>query len=97
MTNEEFKAWFDGFVENISGTPTAKQWERVKKRVKEIDNTPVTRTVFNDYYVRPYRPYWDNPLYTASNIASHTLCKTEDVTPLEDFINLGKAEFKSTN
>ena len=37
MTPKEFKAWFDGFTEEISGLPSEKQWDRIKARVAEID------------------------------------------------------------
>lgn len=37
MTTQEFKAWFEGFTECIEGTPSKKQWERIKNRVAEID------------------------------------------------------------
>lgn len=58
MTLQEFKAWFDGFTEEMSGAPNKKQWERIKKRVKEIDGTAVTYPVFVDGYWRPSYPYW---------------------------------------
>ena len=54
MTLAEFKAWFDGFTESMEGVPSDKQWERIKARVAEIDNKPVTYPVFVDRY----RPYW---------------------------------------
>ena len=41
MTQDEFKARFEGFTENIPGLPDKRQWERVKKRVKEIDETSI--------------------------------------------------------
>lgn len=61
MTKDEFKAWFDGFTEGIEKTPTDKQWERIKERVKEISGGTLTQTIFMDRYVRQYpdyRPYW---------------------------------------
>lgn len=58
MTLQEFKAWFDGFTEEMSGAPNKKQWERIKKRVKEIDGTAVSYPVFVDRYLPPVRPYW---------------------------------------
>lgn len=61
MTQEEFKAWFDGFCEGITGEPNAKQWTRIKARVKEIDGRTVTERIFIDHYrFDPYRyyPYW---------------------------------------
>ena len=56
MTQEEFKAWFDGFCEGITGTPTEKQWKRIQARVKEIDGSRVTERIFIDRY-DPYRYY----------------------------------------
>ena len=58
MTLAEFKAWFQGFTENMDGDrPTAKQWKRIKARVKDIDGTPITPVIF-ERYVRRYEPYW---------------------------------------
>lgn len=59
MTPQEFKAWFDGFTEALEGTPSDKQWDRIKARVAEIDNTPVTYHRYVDRYWQPYyRTYW---------------------------------------
>ncbi len=56
MTPSEFKAWFDGFTEALSGTPNADQWARIKARVAEINGTPITYPV----YVERYRyPWWN--------------------------------------
>lgn len=30
MHLSEFKAWFEGFTENIQGVPTEAQWNRLK-------------------------------------------------------------------
>lgn len=37
MTAQEFKAWFNGFTENIDSTPTEAQWRRIKEEVANID------------------------------------------------------------
>lgn len=37
MTLAEFKAWFEGFTEDMDGAPNTKQWKRIKDRVKQID------------------------------------------------------------
>lgn len=62
MTPAEFKSWFDGFTEAMTGTPTKAQWARIQARVAEIDGRETTHTVYvnrylNDYY-HHYRPYW---------------------------------------
>ncbi len=63
MTPNEFKAWFDGFTEAFEGSPTKKQWERIKSRVAEIDGKSVTERVYLDRYLPsypalyPYRTY----------------------------------------
>lgn len=55
MTLSEFKAWFEGYTEGIEGVPTAAQFARIKEKVKAIDGTPITQTIF----MERYRPYWD--------------------------------------
>ena len=57
MTLSEFKAWFEGFTELMSGPPTADQWKRIKKRVREIDGEWTPRHIFVDRYVHPYRTW----------------------------------------
>src|SRR5579864_8853520 len=65
MTLQEFKAWFDGFTEEMAGASNKKQWYRIKKRVKEIDGTAVSYPVYVDRYVpyirryADYIPYWN--------------------------------------
>lgn len=50
MTPQEFKAWFDGFTEALTGCPNKAQWTRIKERVAEIDGRPVTERVYVDRY-----------------------------------------------
>lgn len=65
MTLQEFKAWFEGFTEDMDAAPNKKQWERIKKRVKEIDGAVTTYPVFVDRYWPPVQryfpgvPYWN--------------------------------------
>lgn len=33
MTLSEFKAWFDGYTEDIVGPPTEAQWEKIKAKL----------------------------------------------------------------
>lgn len=72
MTLSEFKAWFEGFTENIDGTPSGKQWEKIQARVKEISGTPVTYPVYIDRYLRDYRyspPYYgSHPYYQGLSV-----------------------------
>lgn len=61
MTLQEFKAWFDGFTENMGEAPPTKlQWARIQARVKEIDGTAVTYPVFVERYWprHPIYPQW---------------------------------------
>lgn len=58
MHLSEFKAWFEGFTENMNGeTPTDKQWKRIKAKIGEIDNDYTLAPVFIDWPRR--RRYWD--------------------------------------
>jgi hypothetical protein len=61
MTLIEFKAWFDGFTENMAGPPNVTQWERIQERVKEIDNKPVTERIYLDRYWHHYYPHYGTP------------------------------------
>ncbi len=59
MKLNEFKAWFDGYTENLGGPPSKKQWERIKEQVAAIDGTPVSYPVYVDRYYQPYRRWYD--------------------------------------
>lgn len=61
MTPSEFKAWFEGFTECLDGTPSKKQWDRICKRVSEINGTPSA-----PIYIERYRDRWW-PAYYAYN------------------------------
>lgn len=67
MTNNEFKAWFEGFCESIDGRPTVKQFDKIKAKISEIDGNPV-------YHWHPPIWYADQTpalaLYTTSNYAT---------------------------
>jgi hypothetical protein len=58
MTLSEFKAWFEGFTEDMDGAPNEKQWKRIKARVKDISGVALTERVFVDRYLpRPWHGY----------------------------------------
>jgi hypothetical protein len=69
MTPVEFKAWFDGFTEGLSGTPTKAQWARIKERVAEIDGRTITYPV----WVERYWPHYTTSTYTMP-CTTTTLC-----------------------
>lgn len=66
MTLNEFKAWFEGFTESMGGTPNAKQWKRIQKRVGEIDGSPITERVYIDRYIEPFRQHWPRPYWNTT-------------------------------
>lgn len=66
MTLTEFKAWFDGYTENLEGAPNGKQWKRIKEQVGKIDGAPITYPVYVDRYVRPRYPYWPDTIVSYS-------------------------------
>ena len=92
MTPLEFKAWFDGFTENLKGPPNAKQWKRICKRVKEIDSTSIFPLFVERW--RPYRVYfgdaWSSSTSKASRISE--IWTTDEAQAC--LYNAGKAEFK---
>lgn len=72
MTPTEFKAWFDGFTEALEGTPTVKQWARIKERVAEIDGKKTTEYVYlNNYLPRWQRQYY-GPYDSAVYLSAHS-------------------------
>jgi hypothetical protein len=61
MNLNEFKAWFEGFTENIGGTPTEVQWKRIQSKVKGISDSPTSWTFFVDRYSPYYHPHYHSP------------------------------------
>ena len=57
MTLNEFKAWFEGFSENLGEVPTKAQWKRIKARIDEIDGWPGSPLIVERHY-EFYRRYW---------------------------------------
>jgi hypothetical protein len=55
----EFKAWFEGFCENIEHLPGERQWKRVVEKVGKIEDAPpATLHHFHDYYYRPWQRWF---------------------------------------
>jgi hypothetical protein len=96
MTLQEFKAWFEGFTEDMSAAPSKKQWERIKKRVKEIDGSAVTYPVFVDRYWPHVYPSWPS-VGTTGHISSGTAqLQLRDgglFNSMEAMGSLGKADY----
>jgi len=88
MTLSEFKAWFEGYIEDMDGPPSAKQWKKVKARVKEIDGTTITEHVYFHRYWPGHPPnYWSGPLLvggTGVDVGPNTITLsscTQDASP----------------
>lgn len=100
MTLSEFKAWFEGFTECMEGAPDESQWKRIQARVKEIDGVAITKTVFVDRYVSPWRPYWTG-LDCYSGMETGNVALLAGKTSSESFnshsalMDLGKAEYSA--
>lgn len=62
MLPYEFKAWFEGFSENMKGPPTKQQWERIQKKVKEISSHPSWYPSW----------YWHYPFAVGSSTTTYT-------------------------
>ncbi len=88
MDVSEFKAWFEGFTEDMSGQPNTKQWKRIKARVEQIDR----------YWGR-YQPYLTVPTTWSStgtsNVPNNFAAMTavaQEMNVNSAFTALGKAE-----
>jgi hypothetical protein len=101
MTLQEFKAWFDGFTENMGEAPPTKlQWARIQARVKEIDGAAVTYPVFFDrYWPHPSPTTWPNwvTFTTGSSFpVSNTFGTVGYNAPNMNTLNDGHAVFNAT-
>ncbi len=103
MNLSEFKAWFDGFTEGMSGLPNKKQWARIQERVEEITSEPTPWPVFVQRYYNPFQPYWTytsgiqglsaESNTTGGQITSNSI--TMNLTDQQCFSDAGRAEYKS--
>ena len=74
MNLQEFKAWFEGFTEGLECRPNEKQWEKIKKRVEEIDGKEITERVYINTYYPPYYHNWIAPTF-----GRYTICNDGNV------------------
>ena len=88
MTLNEFKAWFEGFTENIDGVPNDAQWKRIQKQVKKINGVALSPTVIERHY-HDYHRYW-----TSRPVWATTLEARSAVTSWGgDVGNMGRADY----
>lgn len=99
MNLSEFKAWFEGFTEDMYGPPNAKQWKRIKKRVSKITSDPTTWPIYIERYVKPYQPWWNPPVWvsttngtTKQNEHYVTYNYNSNDIPSTAFYSVGQAE-----
>lgn len=99
MNLSEFRAWFEGFTENISGVPTKKQWARIKERVEEITPDPTPWPIFIERYVRPYRPWWSDGTTWSSAQSStdkqQALSPEMQMSSADAWQNAGRLEYNN--
>ena len=99
MTLAEFKAWFEGFTEDMEGSPSPKQWKRIKDRVKQIDGVAITKEVI--YRDRYWRDYWSMPIWNEPLVARYSAGTADAVsaTVMPSYASglsaLGKSEYSS--
>lgn len=81
MTPSEFKAWFAVFAEAVDGTPTPKQWAKIKARVATVAQESNNRIGLNG---TASQYYWDNGfLHQRANSLAEAEPKRE--YPYRDF------------
>jgi len=99
MTLAEFKAWFEGFTEDMEAAPTPKQWKRIKARVGQIDGVSVTREViYRDRYwpsiIDTHQPIISWGVTTA--VGQPTLAGGAGVSASNNMLmDLGRAEYSA--
>lgn len=58
MTVNEFKAWLEGYSENISDCPTPEQWKKIKEKLLNMRSEVVNNSLVSP----PFSPV-TLPLY----------------------------------
>ncbi len=64
MDLSEFKAWVEDFTEEMTKTPTIKQWGKIRAKIDKIDGHSTPWPIFVDRYARPYPYWWGGTLWT---------------------------------
>jgi hypothetical protein len=59
VTLSEFKAWFEGFTDNIDGAPTPEQWAKVKEKVALLSSP----ALFHDPRPVPFGQWAERLVY----------------------------------
>jgi len=91
MNLQEFKAWFEGFSENMTGVPNKTQWEKIKAKIATIeDKPPMTYPVFVEKYpwVKTYPPF----TYLSNSTATANTLENKGNVFLSAFKELGRSE-----
>lgn len=73
MNLTQFKAWFEGYTEEMDGAPTTKQWKKIKAKVGEITAEPMPI----ERIVERYRDYW-RPYYSTAILCNGPAIATSD-------------------
>jgi hypothetical protein len=84
MTPQEFRAWFDGYCENIENKPSQKQWDRIKSRVGEMDGQSTSYLVFLNHYWRPYWTWPSGPAYPFTASTAQSSITSDQAIPMQD-------------
>jgi hypothetical protein len=100
MNLSEFKAWFEGFGEGISGNPTEKQWEKIVAKVAEIKAEPTRIEVIREYVDR-YRPWYQaypqvwygGGVGYAAGALGQNSAKMTGAAPAPDYSNMLTVDF----
>lgn len=74
MNLSEFKAWFEGFTESMSGPPGEKAWKRIQEKIGKIEDAPpVTYHRFVDYYYQPWHRWFDRTIWSGNGVVGTTM------------------------
>lgn len=92
MNTQEFKAWFEGFTESMSGPPSKKAWARIKERVAEIQpgvSVSTSYPVFIERYYPYYTPTFGN---LAGSAIGNAINNAVPFNASDAFTALGRAD-----
>ena len=94
MTLSEFKAWFEGYTEEMEGPPSRKQWKKIQDKIKKISDAPTPWPIFVDRYIHPWRPHWDRVAWFAGQTAQST-ASLQPNAGREAFLEQGRIEYRA--
>ena len=80
MKPNELKAWLEGFKEGMKGAPTKAQWDKINKKIDELDDEVTYRYYRDWYWTHPWDTFVSGEFQTLTTSTPEITWTTGDAT-----------------